>query len=34
MFDLFLTYLSEIIDFGSVDLVGTFATYLNSLSAA
>lgn len=33
MFDLLLTYLSEIVGFGSIDLVGTFTTYLSTLSA-
>ncbi|XGU19534.1 hypothetical protein ACETU7_32440 [Rhodococcus sp. 3Y1] len=34
MFDLFLDYLSKIVDFGSVDLVGTFVKYLNALSSS
>lgn len=34
MFDLSLTYSSEIVGFGSVDLVGTFAKYLNALSVS
>ncbi|GAA3171374.1 hypothetical protein GCM10020255_060230 [Rhodococcus baikonurensis] len=34
MFDLFLDYLSKIVDFGSVDLVGTFVKYFNALSSS
>ncbi|ERB54210.1 hypothetical protein N806_24100 [Rhodococcus sp. P27] len=34
MFDLFLDYLSKIVDFGSIDLVGTFVKYLNALSSS
>lgn len=30
--DLSLTYSSEMIDFGSIDLVGVLASYLNALS--
>ena len=32
MFDLSLTYLSEMVGVGSVDLVSTFAKYLTALS--
>ncbi|WP_277750169.1 hypothetical protein [Prescottella agglutinans] len=32
MFDLSLTYSSDLVGFGSVDLVATFAQYLNALS--
>ncbi|MET3639256.1 hypothetical protein ABIC73_000813 [Prescottella equi] len=32
--DLSLTYSSELIGFGSIDLVGVFASYLNALSLA
>lgn len=34
MFDLSLTYSSELAGFGSVDLVARFAKYLNALSVA
>ncbi len=34
MFDLSLAYSSDIVDFGSVNLVGTFAKYLNALSVS
>ncbi|BDQ19049.1 hypothetical protein RQN9TF_07565 [Rhodococcus qingshengii] len=33
MFDLSMSYLSDLVGFGSIDLVGTFAKYLNTLSA-
>lgn len=32
--DLSLTYSSELINFGSIDLVGVIASYLNALSLA
>ena len=32
MFDLSFTYSADIVKFGSVDLVGAFAKYLNALS--
>ncbi len=34
MFDLSVTYSSDIVKFGSVDLVATFAQYLNALSVS
>lgn len=33
MFDQSLAYSSDLVNFGSVDLVRLFATYLNTLSA-
>lgn len=33
MLNIFLTYLSELVGFGSVDLVSTFGTYLTALSS-
>lgn len=33
MFALILTYISELVSFGSVDLVGTVADYIGTLSA-
>jgi hypothetical protein len=33
MFDLSISYLSDLVGFGSIDLVGTFAKYLDTLSA-
>lgn len=33
MFDLLLTYISELVDFGSIDLVSTFGKYLDTLSS-
>lgn len=33
MFDLSLTYLSDLVGFGSIDLVGAFGKYLNALSS-
>lgn len=32
MFDLSLTYSSDMVSFGSIDLVGTLAQYLDALS--
>ncbi|BDC74732.1 hypothetical protein [Prescottella equi] len=32
MFDLSLTYSADLVGFGSIDLVGTLAQYLNALS--
>ncbi|WP_260985068.1 hypothetical protein [Prescottella equi] len=32
--DLSLAYSSDVINFGSIDLVGVFASYLNALSLA
>ncbi|KJF23254.1 UNVERIFIED_ORG: hypothetical protein FNL38_101272 [Nocardia globerula] len=33
MFNILLAYLSDMVAFGSVDLVGTFAKYLDTLSS-
>lgn len=34
MFDLSATYSSELVGFGSIDLVGTFAQFLDALSVS
>jgi hypothetical protein len=33
MFDLSMSYLSDLVGFGSIDLVGTIAKYLDTLSS-
>jgi hypothetical protein len=33
MFDIFLAYISDLVNFGSVDLVGTFGKFFDTLSA-